>query len=110
MEALLVLSPGGYTTVQDAGRFGYQAMGIPVTGVLDRPAAAIANLLVENSESAAVLEIIMAGLTLEALTHIDIAITGADVDIAVNGKKVLGWQSIRLEKGDLVSIQQVVKG
>lgn len=110
MEALLVISPGAYTTVQDAGRFGYQAMGIPVTGVLDRPAAVFANLLVGNSDNAAVLEITLAGPTLEALTALDIAITGADIGITVNGKKMPGWHSIRLEKGDLVSIQKVTKG
>lgn len=110
MEALLVLSPGGYTTIQDRGRFGYQELGVPVTGVLDRTAAGIANMLVGNPEDCAVLEITVAGPVLEALAPLDIAVTGADIGITVNGRQVLGWQSIRLAKGDIFSFGQVKNG
>jgi allophanate hydrolase subunit 2 len=48
MDAFSVLTPGGYTTIQDQGRFGYQQMGIPVCGVLDAFAFHAANLLVAN--------------------------------------------------------------
>mgnify|MGYP000287749782 CR=1 FL=1 len=30
MDAFSVLTPGGYTTIQDKGRYGYQQMGIPI--------------------------------------------------------------------------------
>jgi allophanate hydrolase subunit 2 len=48
MDAFAVLTPGGYTTIQDKGRYGYQQMGIPVSGVLDAFAFQAANLLVGN--------------------------------------------------------------
>lgn len=110
MDALLVLSPGGYTTVQDAGRFGYQEMGIPVSGALDRFAPAVANLLVGNKETDATLEITVIGPVLEALARIDVAVSGADIGITVNDRPVMEWQSIRLEKGDILSVQQVKQG
>jgi len=110
MESLRVLSPGGYTIVQDMGRFGFQEMGIPVTGVLDLFAPALANLLVDNSENSAVLEITVIGPVLEVLGAIDVAVTGANIGITVNDRPVLEWQSIRLEKGDVLSIQQVKQG
>ncbi len=110
MESLRVLSPGGYTTVQDMGRFGYQDMGIPVTGTLDLFAPALANLLVGNPENYAVLEITVIGPVLEVLGAIDVAVTGANIGITVNDRPMLEWQSIRLEKGDILSIQQVKQG
>ncbi|MBU8849237.1 MAG: biotin-dependent carboxyltransferase family protein [Desulfobacterales bacterium] len=110
MESLRVLSPGGYTTVQDMGRIGYQEMGIPVTGVLDKFAPVFANLLVGNPENHPVLEITVIGPVLEVLSPIDVAVTGANIGITVNDRPMLEWQSIRLEKGDILSIQQVKQG
>ena len=43
---LEVISPGLMTSVQDRGRFGYQALGISVSGVLDTDSFDIANALV----------------------------------------------------------------
>ena len=48
MSAFKVLAPGGYTTVQDQGRVGFQQMGVPVSGVLDCFSFNAANLLVGN--------------------------------------------------------------
>ncbi len=110
MESLRVLSPGGYTIVQDMGRFGLQEMGIPVTGALDLFASALANLLVGNPENYAVLEMTVIGPVLEVLAPIDVAVTGANIGITVNERPILEWQSIRLEKGDILSIQQVKQG
>ncbi len=104
MKSLRVLSPGVYTTVQDMGRFGFQEIGIPVTGALDLFASALANLLVGNPENSAVLEITVIGPVLEVLGSIDVAVTGADIGITVNDRPMLEWQSIRLEKGDVLSV------
>ena len=61
MDTLLVLTPGSFTTVQDKGRFGFQHVGIPVSGVLDLFACRVANLLVGNPEGSAVLESTIVG-------------------------------------------------
>ena len=39
---------GMLTTVQDRGRWGYQAMGVPVAGPMDSYSHRLANLLVGN--------------------------------------------------------------
>ena len=44
------------TTVQDAGRFGLYHLGMPPSGALDDFSFRVANLLVGNPETAAVLE------------------------------------------------------
>jgi allophanate hydrolase subunit 2 len=75
MDAFAVLTPGGYTTIQDKGRYGYQQMGIPVSGVLDAFAFQAANLLVGNPKNAAAMEITVMGPRLEIAVEADIAVT-----------------------------------
>ena len=55
--ALRLVAPGLLTTLQDMGRFGYQHLGIPVSGALDPVALYAANLLVGNPPATAALEI-----------------------------------------------------
>ncbi len=75
-RALLVRKAGLLTTVQDLGRPGWGALGIPAAGALDPEALRIANLLVGNPEGAAGLEITLQGPTLEARGEIDLAVSG----------------------------------
>jgi biotin-dependent carboxylase-like uncharacterized protein len=56
-----VLSPGPLTTVQDAGRTGYRALGVPAGGPADWYSHAAANRLVGNPAGAAALECTLAG-------------------------------------------------
>jgi allophanate hydrolase len=49
MPALEVIVPGLQTTVQDLGRFGYQEVGVPPSGPLDRVSLRLANALVGNT-------------------------------------------------------------
>ena len=110
MDAFSVLTAGAYTTVQDKGRFGYQQMGIPVSGVLDTFSYRMANMLVDNPDDAAVLEITVMGPRLELQAEVDIAVTGAEIGITLNDKPVEGWKSIRTKPGDILDIQQVRSG
>ncbi|MDA8135567.1 MAG: biotin-dependent carboxyltransferase family protein [Desulfobacteraceae bacterium] len=110
MTALRIISPGGYTTIQDRGRFGFQHMGIPVSGVLDAFAFTLANFLVGNPDNTPVMEITVMGPSLEIRKEMDIALTGAQMGISVNGIPMDQWVSIRVRPGDLVSIGQVRSG
>lgn len=110
MDALKILNPGGYTTVQDKGRWGFQEMGIPVSGALDHFAFQIANTLVGNHHNAAALEISVIGPLIEILVDADIALTGAEMEMTINDQPVNQWRSIRVKKGDILSIQAVKKG
>jgi len=110
MNAIKILAPGGYTTIQDQGRFGFQHMGIPVSGVLDRFAFALANLLVGNPENTAVMELTVMGPSLEIKKEMDIALTGAKMGMTINENPVDQWRSIRVKQGDIVTIGQVQSG
>lgn len=101
-----VISPGLFTTIQDRGRYGYQRYGVPVSGVIDPFAAAIANLLVGNGDAAAVLECTVAGPAFRVLAPATVAVTGASMPIALNGAGVAGWSSFRVDSGDVLEIGQ----
>lgn len=63
--AVELIKPGAFTTVQDLGRWGFQAQGVSPGGAADPVAARVANRLVGNPEGAALLECSMNGPVLE---------------------------------------------
>ena len=80
---------GPLTSVQDLGRPGWAAIGVPRSGAFDRDAAMLANRLVGNGPDAALLEVTLGGLALHILDASTVALTGApcpglDVNVAVS--------------------------
>src|SRR5947208_4039748 len=55
--ALKVVKPGLFDTLQDMGRIGYMALGMPTEGAMDRVGLALANALAGNPANTAGLEI-----------------------------------------------------
>ncbi|SDD54572.1 biotin-dependent carboxylase uncharacterized domain-containing protein [Geodermatophilus telluris] len=74
---LTVLAPGPLTTVQDRGRPGLGGIGVGRSGAADRASAALANRLVGDDVSAAVLECTLGGLVVRAETDLLAVTTGA---------------------------------
>ncbi len=81
---------GALTTIQDAGRPGLAHLGVPRSGALDRSAHSLANRLVGNDESSAVLETTVDGVTLVLETDAVVAVSGALAAVSVNGRPA-GW-------------------
>ena len=52
---ITVIRAGMLTTVQDLGRSGHRAAGVPLSGAMDQLSLRVANLLVGNPENAAAL-------------------------------------------------------
>jgi biotin-dependent carboxylase-like uncharacterized protein len=77
MSSLTVLASGPLATIQDEGRPGQAALGIPSSGACDRASYALANRLVGNPVGAAAIEVTFGGLELHADTALVVAITGA---------------------------------
>jgi biotin-dependent carboxylase-like uncharacterized protein len=72
-----VLESGPLATIQDCGRAGQAALGIPGSGACDRTSYALSNRLVGNEPGAAAIEVTFGGLVLHADTDLVVAITGA---------------------------------
>jgi biotin-dependent carboxylase-like uncharacterized protein len=105
-----VVEPGLATTVQDLGRSGAYNVGIPPSGALDQRSARIANLLVGNAESAALLEAPYLAPKLSFDGPAVVAVTGATAQVFVNGEERPSWSALQLAAGDVLSLGFVAGG
>jgi len=81
--SLHVRRVGASVLVQDLGRPGWAHLGVPRSGALDGPAAALAQRLVGNEPSAAGLEVLLGGLEVESDAGVWVAVTGAACSVEV---------------------------
>lgn len=105
-----VIQPGFFTTIQDTGRFGYRDKGVPVCGCMDNYSASMANSLLENDESDAVMEITMTGPELEFQTSSFFSVTGADMSPVLNGSPVNSYEVHKVNEGDILSFGKLING
>ena len=87
-RCVTVLQPGLLTTVQDAGRWGHQHVGVSVAGPMDYVAHRRANALVGNGQNAATLELTWLGPELRIEQETRFAVTGADLQVTLDGADV----------------------
>lgn len=80
---LEVRRTGPQVLLQDLGRPGHSALGVPASGAADRASARQANQLAGNDDGATVLEVLAGGLQLTARQTVVIAVTGAETGITV---------------------------
>lgn len=99
---LTVLATGPSATVQDAGRVGWAAIGVPRSGAADPSSAGLANRLVGNRPEAAVLEVTAGGLRLRAERTVLVAVTGARAPVRVGGRPAPANSPLALRSGDLL--------
>ena len=105
-----VLVPGIATTVQDTGRPGYYNVGIPPSGSLDQYSSVAANILVGNSDEAAVLECTYMGPELHFDQSTIVAVTGAELPPRLNGEPRPTWESFAVGAGDVLSFDFLASG
>ncbi|EPQ53370.1 hypothetical protein GLOTRDRAFT_117321 [Gloeophyllum trabeum ATCC 11539] len=109
-RAVDVLSPGLDATIQDyPGRL--LGLGIPRGGPMDTLALRAANILVGNAPGMEALELLP--LTpCRLLFHVPavIAVTGADAEVSVDGKKVGTWEKVVVGAGGKLVVKGAGKG
>ncbi|CAM5327857.1 biotin-dependent carboxyltransferase family protein [Streptomyces griseorubiginosus] len=109
-RALFVVRAGALTTVQDRGRPGHAHLGVPRSGALDGPAAALANRLVGNRPEAAVLETTLNGCALRPRSTVTVAVTGAPCPVAVDGRPASWAAPVHVPAGALLTVGAAVSG
>ncbi|OWZ82849.1 biotin-dependent carboxyltransferase family protein [Natranaerobius trueperi] len=110
IDTIKVIHPGMFTTVQDLGRYGYQAYGMPVAGAVDSYALRVGNALLNNPDNTAGLEMTIMGPKLEFLKDTMIAITGADLGAKLNGVFCPSWEAIYVKAGDVLTFSGLRTG
>lgn len=103
---LRVIESGLKSTVQDLGREGYRAWGVPVGGAFDVWSHSLANALLGNDPTMATVEMTLLGGLYEAVGGpLAMAIAGADMDASIVGGRLLkAPQSFTLEAGQRLRI------
>ena len=105
-----VIDPGVFTTIQDQGRKGFFASGIPPSGAMDRFALRMGNLLVKNPLDEGGIEMTAIGMEVRVLRDSVIALTGGEFQAKVNGRSVPRWETLCLREGDSLSMGRAIEG
>ena len=115
-----VLDGGLQTTIQDGGRPGHLARGIPPAGAQDFYSLALANLLVGNAltppplsraaPGAAGLEMLVKGVTLRFGDETVVALAGADMGATLDGAPVERFLPIVVPAGGVLKCGTVRSG
>ena len=103
-RSLTVLQPGLFTTIQDLGRPGYRAAGVPLSGAADAVSLRLANLLVGNREDAAAIEVTLLGPDIRFEAAAVVAVTGGEFPGLPSGRPLL------VSAGDVVRMGHAVCG
>ena len=110
MRQIKILTAGPHASVQDFGRIGHQALGVPEGGTLDPMSMRLANALVGNDPDQSVLEVCLGGLGFTAMADCHIALTGTKKgqltlldDTGIN-LDVPSYRSIAVKKGRSVRL------
>ncbi|EDM43140.1 Allophanate hydrolase subunit 2 [unidentified eubacterium SCB49] len=100
----------GLSSIQDKGRVGFRAIGVPLSGVMDAHSASLANQLVGNTTRTAVIEFTAMGPTLVFEQDTIIAITGASFGVLVNDEVRSMNAKLNIKAGDILKITTPKKG
>jgi antagonist of KipI len=107
---LVVLRPGLLTTVQDLGRYGHQAAGVPVAGPMDSFSHRLANQLVGNDSAAATLEITLIGPELIVDADTTMAVAGAQFEVTCADRPVALGASFSVARGQRLKFGRILQG
>ena len=110
MNEVRVIKPGLLTTVQDLGRWGFQAHGVSVAGAMDSFSHRLANALVGNPMDAATLEATLRGPELEFGDARVVAVTGAEFETTLDGRPVPSNASFEVARGSRLAFGRRARG
>lgn len=100
----------GFATIQDGGRPGYRAEGVPPSGAMDPISLARANALVGNPGTAAGIEWALAGGIVRFTTSAIVAVAGAQIELTRNGAVLATNAAVEFAPGDVLAIGRLVRG
>jgi biotin-dependent carboxylase-like uncharacterized protein len=101
---LEVVAPGLRVVVQDRGRRGVAAVGVPGAGPADPISFDLANRLLGNPPGAGVMEVTGGVARLRALALCYVGVVGADPHVAVEGTAARSGQVLPLAPGHVLSV------
>jgi antagonist of KipI len=104
MKSIQVQNPGLFTTVQDLGREGFGPLGVSPSGAADPISLRLGNLLVENPEDAAALEMTLLGGTFLFPEGATLALSGSDFGATLDNIPFDSWMSFEARPGQTLRL------
>lgn len=108
--SIRIINGGLLTTVQDAGRTGYQRSGFGVSGVMDQRSYQIANMLLSNDPAEAVLEATVMGPEILFQEDNLFVVTGGDFAPALDGQLIDNYKVYLGRKGSVLKLSFAREG
>ncbi len=105
-----IIKPGIGDTFRDAGRYGYQHLGVNPGGAMDIVAMQVANVLVGNNAVEAVLEMHFPAPEMLFKHNAFIGISGADFMPSINGSTLPVHTPVFIKKGSLLKFLKPLRG
>jgi antagonist of KipI len=105
-----VVAAPPYLSIQDSGRPGYRASGVPISGAMDRFALASANALAGNARGTAALEWALAGGSIRFAEATRVALAGAIVEATLDGAKIETGRARVAPAGSVLTITRLLAG
>lgn len=97
-------------SLQDGGRRGYRALGVPLSGPMDADAHRMANLLCGNDSWATALELTLHGTVILAERELCLAHVGGGSVLHVNGEPVPSGRMIGVRAFSLLEFRASARG
>ncbi|MEO8575642.1 MAG: biotin-dependent carboxyltransferase family protein, partial [Gemmatimonadales bacterium] len=99
-----------YATIQDLGRRGFRASGVPRAGAMDSAALATLNTLLGNNCGAAGVEWALTGGQLEFGEVSTFAMGGAEASASLNGSAIEPYRAYHASSGDSLVVESLTGG
>lgn len=109
-SGIKILSLGAMTTVQDNGITGFQKYGVSESGAMDKGSFYLANEIVGNKATNAVLETTLLGPVIQFTLDCDFAVTGATLNMTLDGRQIEMYKKIHANTGSVLQTGAAVDG
>ena len=101
---------GTLNSIQDLGRYGWRDIGVSTSGAMDSLALRAGNILLNNNENSAGIEVQIFPFRVRFEQPTTIAVTGADCRTLLNGQPLLPWSVRKIAKGDTLEMRFPIQG
>jgi KipI family sensor histidine kinase inhibitor len=105
-----VEEPGPRSVLQDGGRRGLAALGVPAATPADPDSFRLANALVGNPVGACTLEVTAHGPTLRCLSRSFVAVVGGSPDLRLQGQPIAAGRVVPVNAGQQLNVGTVRGG
>ena len=108
--SIKIIKSGVFSTIQDFGRTKFLDQAVPISGVMDKVSAKIANLLVGNDADAALIEIVDGNFECMTQKNVLVALVSGNADVEIDNKATPINRPLFIPQGSIIQLKNNTKG